>query len=54
MQRSTNLTNWSTLVITNPATMPFNWNTKVGALPLQFYRVKVGPPLHEHHQFGNP
>jgi hypothetical protein len=37
--------NWDTLLITNPATMPFSWSTNAGTNPLQFYRIKVGPPL---------
>jgi hypothetical protein len=46
VQRSTNLTSWDTLLITNPAAMPFNWSgTGASFLPQQFYRVKVGPPL---------
>jgi hypothetical protein len=45
VQASTNLTDWNTLLITNPATMPFTWSTNTGGLPAQFYRVKVGPPL---------
>jgi hypothetical protein len=45
VQGSTNLLNWDTLLITNPAAMPFNWSTNVGTLPAQYYRIKVGPPL---------
>jgi len=45
VQGSSNLLNWDTLLITNPATMPFGWSTNAGANPLQFYRIKVGPPL---------
>jgi hypothetical protein len=45
VQSSSNLTNWSTLLITNPTTMPFSWSTNIGTLPSQFYRIKVGPPL---------
>ena len=45
VQGSSNLVNWDTLLITNPRTMPFSWNTNVGALPARFYRIKVGPPL---------
>jgi len=25
--------------------MPFTWTTNAGANPMQFYRIKVGPPL---------
>jgi hypothetical protein len=46
VERSTNLTSWDTLLISNPAVMPFVWNaTNTGVLPMQFYRIKVGPPL---------
>jgi hypothetical protein len=45
VQSSTNLIDWNTLWITNPAVMPFSWNTNVATLPWQFYRIKVGPPL---------
>jgi hypothetical protein len=45
VQGSTNLVDWQTLLITNPAVMPFSWSTNTGALPSQFYRIKVGPPL---------
>jgi hypothetical protein len=45
IQSSSNLVNWNTLLITNPASMPFTWNTNIGALRAQFYRIKVGPPL---------
>jgi hypothetical protein len=45
VQSSSDLVNWSTVLVTNPATMPFAWSTNVGALPAQFYRIQVGPPL---------
>ena len=46
VQRSTNFINWDTLLITNPATMPFTWKaTDTTLLPAQFYRIKIGPPL---------
>jgi len=44
---STNLANWSLLFITNLALAnPFQWtdSTTTGR-PMQFYRLKVGPPL---------
>jgi hypothetical protein len=38
--------NWSTLFITNSPLMPFQWtDTNALTLPVQFYRIKVGPPL---------
>ena len=45
VQGSSNLVDWSTILITNPATMPFSWNTIIGNVPAQYYRIKVGPPL---------
>jgi len=45
VQSSTNLANWNTVFITNSPAMPFTWTTNAGANPLQFYRIKVGPPL---------
>jgi hypothetical protein len=45
VQGSSNLVNWNTILITNPTTMPFIWNTNVGNLPSQYFRIKVGPPL---------
>ena len=45
VQGSTNLTDWTTLLITNPSTMPFVWRTSVGSPPAQYYRIQVGPPL---------
>jgi hypothetical protein len=47
VQASSNLVNWSTLFITNsPATNSFQWTDTHGlTLPMQFYRIKVGPPL---------
>jgi hypothetical protein len=46
VQSSTNLSDWNTLFITNPMSMPFNWSdTNTASLPTQFYRIKVGPPL---------
>jgi hypothetical protein len=45
IQSSTNLLNWDTLWVTNPSATSFNWTTNIGTQPLQFYRVKTGPPL---------
>jgi hypothetical protein len=46
VQVSTNLVVWSTLWITNSPAMPFQWmDTNAAALPMQFYRIKAGPPL---------
>ena len=46
VQTSSNLVNWSTLVITNSPPMPWSWtDTQATNWPAQFYRIKVGPPL---------
>ncbi len=46
VQSSTNLIDWNTLLITNLPSMPFVWmDTNSATLPMQFYRIKVGPPL---------
>jgi hypothetical protein len=46
VQCSTNFADWDTLLITNPAAMPFTWSaTNTMVLPAQFYRIKLGPPL---------
>jgi hypothetical protein len=44
VQASTNLIDWSTVLINNSAVMPFSF-TNSPSSPMQFYRVKVGPPL---------
>jgi pectin methylesterase-like acyl-CoA thioesterase len=44
VQTSTDLTGvWSPLFTTNPAAMPFSFTDTNGALPMQFYRIVVGP-----------
>ena len=46
VELSTNLTDWSTLLITNSPMMPWTWtSTNELALPGEFYRIKTGPPL---------
>ncbi len=45
VQVSSNLVDWTTILITNPVTVPFNWSINTGVLPMQFYRIKLGPPL---------
>ena len=46
VQVSTNLIDWNNLFVTNSPPMPFVWSdTNAGAQPMQFYRVKTGPPL---------
>jgi len=45
VQVSTNLaeSNWATLLTTNSPAMPFTFTDTNGSLPLQFYRILVGP-----------
>jgi endoglucanase len=46
VESSTNLEDWNVLFINNSPELPFNWtDTNTPATPMQFYRVKVGPPL---------
>jgi hypothetical protein len=46
IQSSSNLVDWQTLLITNPGVMPFTWtDTNTALFPMQFYRIKLGPPL---------
>lgn len=46
VETSTNLLDWNTLFTTNSPLMPFIWtDTSAAAMPVQFYRVKAGPPL---------
>ena len=46
IQASTNLIQWTTLFVSNSPAMPFRWtDTNANAMPVQFYRAKVGPPL---------
>jgi pectin methylesterase-like acyl-CoA thioesterase len=45
VQVSTNLTdvNWQTILTTNSPALPFTFTDTNGSLPLQFYRILVGP-----------
>jgi hypothetical protein len=46
VQVSSNLSSWSTLLITNSPAMPFQWtDPDTNACPARFYRIKTGPPL---------
>jgi hypothetical protein len=45
VETSTNLTQWSTVLITNSATVPFTWMDTNSAAPQRFFRIKLGPPL---------
>lgn len=44
VQVSTNLIDWSTVLINNSPGMPFSY-TNSASSPMQFYRIKTGPPL---------
>jgi hypothetical protein len=45
IQSSTNLKDWSVVLTTNSASLPFAWTNADMSLPMNFYRVQVGPPL---------
>jgi hypothetical protein len=45
VQVSTNMLDWHTIFVTNPPAMPFQWTAENDGLPMQFYRIRVGPPL---------
>ncbi len=45
IETSTNLTQWSNILITNSPVLPFVWTDTNLAAPQRFYRVKLGPPL---------
>jgi len=45
IETSTNLAQWSDLLITNSPTLPFSWTDAETNSPQRFYRVKLGPPL---------
>ena len=45
IESSTNLTQWSSVFITNSPVLPFNWADTNVAAPQRFYRVKLGSPL---------
>ncbi len=45
IETSTNLTQWSNIFITNSPALPFNWTDTNSAVPMRFYRIKLGPPL---------
>jgi hypothetical protein len=45
IETSTNLTQWSSVFITNSPVLPFNWTDGTTSSPVRFYRVTLGPPL---------
>ena len=45
IETSTNLTQWSSIFITNSPALPFIWTDAITNSPQRFYRIKLGPPL---------
>ena len=45
IETSTNLTQWSSVFITNSPALPFNWTDAATNSRQRFYRIKLGPPL---------
>jgi Cellulase (glycosyl hydrolase family 5) len=45
IETSTNLTQWSSVFLTNSPALPFNWTDAATNSPVRFYRIKLGPPL---------
>jgi glucuronoarabinoxylan endo-1,4-beta-xylanase len=45
IQASTNLVNWSGVFTTNSPAMPFAWTNNTSASPMNFFRIKAGPPF---------
>ena len=45
IQASTNLVNWSAVFTTNSPAMPFAWTNNILGLPMNFFRIKAGPPF---------
>jgi hypothetical protein len=44
LQASTNLLNWTTLLLTNPPALPFGWtDVEAPGFERRFYRVLLGP-----------
>ena len=45
IETSTNLTQWTSVFITNSPELPFSWTDATTNSPVRFYRIKLGPPL---------
>lgn len=45
IQASTNLADWTAVFVTNSPPMPFIWTNNITNVPVNFFRVLVGPPL---------
>ena len=45
IETSTNLTQWSDILITNSPVLPFTWTDATTNSPQRFYHIKLGPPL---------
>ena len=45
IQVSTNLVDWSAVFTTNSPAMPFAWTNNTTGFPMNFFRIKAGPPF---------
>jgi Carbohydrate binding module (family 6)/Putative Ig domain len=45
VEASTNLVNWSAVFTTNSPALPFAWTNHNLGLPMNFFRIKAGPPF---------
>jgi fibronectin type 3 domain-containing protein len=45
IQASTNLVDWAAVFTSNSAPVPFTWTNDNTGLPMNFFRILVGPPL---------
>jgi hypothetical protein len=45
IQASTNLVSWTAVFTTNAPAMPFTWTNSSTGLPMNFFRILVGPPF---------
>jgi hypothetical protein len=45
IQTSTNLVDWAAVFTSNSAPVPFTWTNDNTGLPMNFFRILVGPPL---------
>ena len=45
IQASTNLTDWTAVFTTNAPPVPFSWTNNVTNGQINFFRIRVGPPL---------
>ncbi len=45
IETSTDLTQWTSVFLTNSPALPFSWTDATTNPPVRFYRIKLGPPL---------